>query len=120
MSHSAVNIRKECENGKPAARGFGDGIPRWEAAIGAAFVMVDVDASAKQAGNVRISVEPNPPTGQARDGVRERRPERQEVGAAGRSGGRVSVWAENGRSSQVYGVIWDVSTGGADTRIASA
>ena len=90
-----------------------------EAAIGAAFVMVDVDASAKQAWTVRISVEPKPPTDQARDDARERPPQRQEVGAVGRGGGRVSLWPENDRSSQVYGVIWDVSMEGADARIAS-
>jgi hypothetical protein len=83
-------------------------------------MMVDVDASAKEAWTVRISVEPKPPTDQARDDARERPPQRQEVGAVGRGGGRVSVWAENDRSTQVYGVTWDIAREGADAGIASA
>ena len=97
-------------------REFGDWNGGWKAAIGAAFVVVDVDASAKQAGTVRIPDEPNPPLGQARDGTGERRPQRQEVGAVGRGCGCVSFWAENGRSSEEYGVIWDISRQGADAR----
>lgn len=37
----------------------------------------------------------------------------------GRGCGRVLVDAENDRSAQVYGVIWDVSTECGDARIAS-
>jgi hypothetical protein len=118
-SLSAVNNARRAKTVNPL-RGFGDRKGRWEAAIDAAFVMVDVDASAKQAWTVRIPDEPNPPTDQARDGARERPPQRLELGAVGSGGGRASVWAENGRSSQVYGVIWDVSTEGADGRVAPA
>jgi hypothetical protein len=91
-----------------------------ETAIDAASVTVELNGLAKQARDVRNPVEPNPRTGEARDGARERRPQRQELAAAGRGRGRISFWAENGRSAQVYGVIWDVSTEGAAARIASA
>ena len=71
-------------------------------------------------GNVRNPDEPNPPTEQARDGVRERRPQRQEYGAVGDHHLPVLAGAENGGLAQVYGVIWDVSMEGADARMASA
>ena len=101
-------------------RGFGDGNGTSETAIGAASVTVELNGLAKQAGAVRNPVEPNPPTDQARDGARERRPQRRETCAMGGGHGRLLAGAENGRSAQVYGVIWDVSTEGADARIASA
>ena len=82
------------------------------AAIGAASVMVELNGLAKQAGDVRNPDEPNPPTDQARDGARERRPQRQELGAIGHHNPRFLASAENGRLAQVYGVIWDVSTEG--------
>jgi len=68
---------------------------------------------------VRNPDEPNPPTDQARDRARERRLQRQELGAMGGGSERLLVGAENGRSAQLYGVIWDVSTEGTDARMAS-
>jgi hypothetical protein len=55
-----------------------------------------------------------PPDREARNGARERPPQRQEMGAMGGGGGRALSGAVNTRSAQVYGVIWDVSTEGAD------
>jgi hypothetical protein len=41
------------------------------------------------------------------------------MGTTGRGRGLVLVDAENDQSAQVYNVIWDVSTAGADARFAS-
>ena len=72
-----------------------------------------------RAGDVRIAGEVNPATGQRETAPEKDGQQRQEVGATARGRGRVLAGAENDRSSQVYGVIWDVSTEGADARMAS-
>lgn len=119
VSLSAVNIREAPENGKPAAS-----IQRrnetLESPIRAGFEMVEMNATVKRAGIDSKSSRDEPSHRPARDGAGERPPQRQEVGAPGRGRGQVLSHAENARSLQLYGVIWDISTEGADARIAPA